>query len=66
MDNEKSFEARINSEFTELEAVAERVCPGISELLQAYGQHEAAVVQANAYLSVVAPPVNFTTTDTSV
>lgn len=55
----------VEAEFESLESTAECVYPGLNELLQAYGGHESAVRSADAYLSILSPLAQFTTTDSS-
>lgn len=53
-------------QFSELERLAESAYPGINDLLTAYGKHENALHQAEAYFSILSPAPRFTTSDGSI
>ena len=65
-NGETEVRNQVEQEFAHMENVAAKAGPGIIEMLQVYGGLEAALRQADEYLSLLNPTsTTFSTTSTS-
>jgi hypothetical protein len=65
MTAEDEVKREVEAYFSSLDSHVEAANPGILNLLEVYGNYEAAVQQADIYLQTVAPRPSFFTTDGS-
>ncbi len=63
--SENEAKQEVEAYFNSLDSRLETSNPGILNLLEVYGDYEAAVQQADIYLQTVAPKPGFFTTDGS-
>ena len=66
MEPDKAVEAQVQGEFDEMEQQLANANPGVLDILQVYGDCEAAVRQADEYLAVVRPRPVLVTSDRSI
>jgi hypothetical protein len=65
MATENEIRDEVEGYFGSLEASLKATNPGILDVLEVYGGYEAAVREANIYLSTLTPAPVFSTTDSS-
>jgi hypothetical protein len=65
MTSESEIREQVESDFGSLEGSLKVTNPGILDVIEVYGNYEAAVREANSYLLSLAPRPVFFTTDSS-